>query len=92
MLNHFIDDIARSVTNHLAVDGQFNSTDDVFDYCCELLMCAEEYQFPVLNPNISRREFLGWSVYWDVEVLPCSISISLIDAKTGDIISRTYRL
>ncbi len=92
MLIQFVDDIAFNVIKHLAVDGQFNSADDVFDYCCELLMCTDEFQFPVLNPNISRREFLGWSVYWDIEVLLCSISISLIDANTGDIISRTYRL
>ncbi|WP_137222043.1 hypothetical protein [Shewanella sp. MEBiC00475] len=92
MLIHFIDDIAHSVTKHCALDGQFNSCDYVFDYCCELFTCAEEYQFPVMNSNISRREFSGWSVYWDIEVLPCSLSISLIEVHTGDIVSKTYRL
>ncbi|MFT6125409.1 MAG: hypothetical protein ACJAW2_001210 [Shewanella sp.] len=92
MLIKFIDEIANIIIANFASDGKFINVDAPFEHCCELMMCAEEYQFPVMNPNISRREFSGWSVYWDIEVLPCSLSISLIDAHTGDIVSKTYRL
>lgn len=89
-LTSLVDELANSTVKLHSKDGQFLDTQTVYQYCYEQLSQIEEYEFPILNRNISSLEFSRWSLYWEVQVLPRSLSISLTDSVSGDVLHKCY--